>query len=109
VNIKRAKELEDEGRMHQAGLNAFRARGGRASAPYSFENRSVKLAPTFERQFRANRSAWEFYHTMPPWYRRTSAFWVMSAKREATRVRRFATLLDRSAKRLPIPLLDRTK
>lgn len=109
VNIARAKELEAEGRMRTAGLQAFRARDADAVAPYSFENRSVKLDPAFERLFRANRAAWAFYQTMPPWYRRTTAFWVMSARREATRARRFSMLLERSAKRLSIPALNRAK
>src|SRR5437867_13144220 len=38
VNIKRATELEAEGQMHAAGLEAFRARDKISSAPYSFEN-----------------------------------------------------------------------
>lgn len=33
----------------------------------------------------------------PPGYRRTATFWVMSAKREATRKRRMATLIKDSA------------
>src|SRR5881394_963144 len=43
VNIKRAKELIAEGKMHAAGLAAFEARDKVAVAPYSFENRHVTL------------------------------------------------------------------
>jgi uncharacterized protein YdeI (YjbR/CyaY-like superfamily) len=109
VNIKRAKELEAEGRMHDAGLAAFRARGAVAIAPYSYESRSVALDPSLEKKFRANKIAWEYFQTLPPWYRRTSVFWVMSAKREDTRSRRFASLLERCAKRKPIPQVKRAK
>lgn len=109
VNIKRAKELEAEGRMHPSGLAAFRARDKTASAPYSFENRGITLDPAFEKQLRANQAAWEFFQTLPPWYRRTTIFWVMSAKREETRARRFATLLESTAKRTASPLLNRGK
>ena len=52
-------------------------------------------------------SAWEFFRSQAPSYRRTSIFWVMEAKREETRARRFSTLLECSAKGERIPLLRR--
>jgi uncharacterized protein YdeI (YjbR/CyaY-like superfamily) len=109
VNIKRAKELEAEGRMQPAGLAAFRARNALAVAPYSFESRSVTLDPPFEKQLRANKVAWEFFQAQAPWYRRTIVFWVMSAKRQETRERRFASLLERCGKRATVPPLKRPK
>jgi uncharacterized protein YdeI (YjbR/CyaY-like superfamily) len=108
VNIKRATELEAEGRMHSAGLAAFRARTAIAHAPYSFETPPVPLAPAMEKAFRANKGAWEFFQTLPPWYKKNSVFWVMTAKRPETRERRLAELIDRSAKRIPISVLRRT-
>jgi uncharacterized protein YdeI (YjbR/CyaY-like superfamily) len=109
VNIKRAKELIAEGRMRPPGLAAFEARDKIAIAPYSFENRDIVLDAEFTRQLRANKAAWEYFQAQPPWYRRTIAFWVMSAKREDTRVRRFATLLTRSLRKTSIPPLTKAK
>lgn len=109
VNIKRAIELEAEGRMRPPGLAAFRARDKTAVAPYSFENRDTKLDATSQKKFRMNKRAWTFFQTQPPWYQRTSIWWVMSAKREETRAKRLATLMEYSAKGTPIPLLTRTK
>jgi uncharacterized protein YdeI (YjbR/CyaY-like superfamily) len=56
---------------------------------------------------KGDRAAWEFFQSQAPSYRRTSIFWVMEAKREETRARRFGTLLECSAKRQRIPLLRR--
>jgi uncharacterized protein YdeI (YjbR/CyaY-like superfamily) len=106
VNIKRATELEAEGRMHAAGLAAFRARTGTAQAPYSFENKSIALDPAAEKKFRANKRAWEFFQAQPPWYRRTCIFWVMSAKREETRAARLARLIEVCAKGMRHPGAD---
>lgn len=39
VNIRRAQELEVEGRMHQSGRTAFRARDRSNSTRYSFEEK----------------------------------------------------------------------
>ncbi len=108
INIRKVKQLEKEGRMHASGLEAFRARIGKR-AGYSFEERPVELAPAFLKRFRANAPAWKSFQAMPPWYRRTSSFWVMSAKRKETRERRFAVLLEASARGTTIPLLTRNE
>jgi uncharacterized protein YdeI (YjbR/CyaY-like superfamily) len=48
--------------------------------------------------FQANRRAWTWFETQAPWYRRSAAWWVMSAKREATRERRLAMLISAAAR-----------
>jgi bacteriocin resistance YdeI/OmpD-like protein len=57
-----------------------------------------KLAPIYQKKLRANERAWSFFRVQAPWYRRTSIFWVMEAKREETRLRRLYELIDRSAR-----------
>jgi len=102
VNIRHARRLEAAGRMHAAGLAAFRARDEADARRYSFEARPVALAPAFARKFRARARAWAFFQARPPWYRRTSSFWVMSAKRPETRERRLQQLIERSEQGLLI-------
>jgi uncharacterized protein YdeI (YjbR/CyaY-like superfamily) len=46
---------------------------------------------------RWNRKAWEFFNAQPPWYRRVCIYWVTSGKKEETRARRLATLIEDSA------------
>jgi uncharacterized protein YdeI (YjbR/CyaY-like superfamily) len=46
-----------------------------------------------ERALRANSTAWRNFRNLAPSYRRTHVGWVMSAKREETRERRFHELL----------------
>jgi uncharacterized protein YdeI (YjbR/CyaY-like superfamily) len=110
VNIRRAGELIAEGRMTPAGLRAFEARTGERSGVYSFEQKdkdAVVLPPEMEARFRANAEAWEYFQSRPPWYRQTSTWWVISAKKEETREKRIATLIADSAARRPIRGLDR--
>ena len=106
VNIRRAKELEAEGRMHAAGLSVFRGRVER-EPKYSFESRASAFTPELERRFRAQKRAWADFENRPPWYRRTSTFWVMQAKKPETRARRFELLLECSKKGVTIPMLTR--
>jgi uncharacterized protein YdeI (YjbR/CyaY-like superfamily) len=107
VNIRRVGELEAAGRMHEAGRTAFAQRDGNRSTRYSFEEKPARLGRKAEKAFRTNEAAWSFFRAQPPWYQRTSVFWVMDAKREETRVRRLAELIARSARGEPIKLLDR--
>ena len=107
INIRRAQELEAEGRMHDSGRAAFQARDTGNSRRYSFEEKPSKLDPQSQKTFRAHRRAWKFFQAQAPWYQRTSIFWVMDARREETRARRLAELIARSALGKPIKLLDR--
>lgn len=109
VNIKRAEVLIAEGRMHPSGLAAFRARTKTAASPYSFEARQVRLDPALEKRLRANRRTWEYWQSQPPGRRRTSTFFVMSAKKPETRERRFALVVEWAEKGKPIPLLARDR
>jgi uncharacterized protein YdeI (YjbR/CyaY-like superfamily) len=101
VNTRRAMELIEQGLMQPAGLAAFEARDPARTAEYSYENRPEGLEATYEAQFRANPAAWTYWEAQPAHYRRGSAHWVMSAKREETRRRRLAILIaDSAARRL---------
>jgi uncharacterized protein YdeI (YjbR/CyaY-like superfamily) len=98
VNIRRVEELTDEGRMRPAGVTAFERRSKRRSGIYAYEQRKrAKLAPDQEREFRANAEAWGFFQAQPAGYRQTATYWVVTAKREETRRKRLATLIDDSA------------
>jgi uncharacterized protein YdeI (YjbR/CyaY-like superfamily) len=97
INTARMEELIRRGRVHAAGMMTFRQRDKRKSKLYSYEVGNCQLTAEFERKFRADRGAWEFYQAQAPWYRRVSCYWVMSAKQEETRLRRLATLIDDSA------------
>jgi uncharacterized protein YdeI (YjbR/CyaY-like superfamily) len=107
VNIKRVQELAHRGQMQLAGLKAFE---GATEQPrkYSYEQRNKAQFPApDETRFRANRKAWEFFQSQPPWYRRTATYWVISAKKEETRKRRLAALIADSERCKPIKALAR--
>ncbi len=98
VNMRRATELENLGLMRPPGLRAFQARDPKRSGIYSFENAARELDPEFEKRFRANKKAWDFFQAQPPYITKVCKFWVMSAKKEETRLRRLDQLIASSAK-----------
>ncbi|MDX6710456.1 MAG: hypothetical protein QOH96_1472 [Blastocatellia bacterium] len=109
VNINRAQALIIEGRMHQIGLDAFLAKKENKSGIYSYEQRKDQLDKPFEKILRQNRSAWDFFQTQSPAYRRAAVWWVVSAKREETRLKRLLKLIEDSAQNRTIPQFTPTK
>ncbi|MDB4947472.1 MAG: hypothetical protein JWM27_121 [Gemmatimonadetes bacterium] len=108
VNIKRMGELAEAGLVHAAGAAAFEARAEDRSGIYAYEQRgTVELSPEYEAQFRADGNAWAYFQARPAWYRKTALWRVMSAKKEETRAKRLASLIEHSAAGRPVPELDR--
>lgn len=105
INVKRARELIELGLMRPAGLTAFEARDEKRTGTYSYEQRPPELPTGYERRVMANTAAWKFWRSSPPGYRKTATWWVVSAKREETRERRLATLIECSARGERVPPL----
>ena len=98
INIERVRKLTKLGRMRPAGLAAFEKRLEEKSVIYSYEQRkSAKFSREFEHQFRARKKAWDFFRAQAPSYQRLATHWVTSAKKDETRRKRFARLLEDSA------------
>src|SRR5262245_11152567 len=92
VNVKRAQELIEAGRMRPAGLNALQMRTEAKTGVYAYESKAASLTEDEERRFRANDRAWRFFESQPASYRRVCVWWVVSPKQEATRMKRLGTL-----------------
>ena len=105
VNIKKVEELKAKGLMHPAGIRAFEKRKENKSRIYSYEKAPAVLSPELENIFKFNKKAWIFFTNMPPSYSRVAIHWVVSAKREETKLKRLEELItdsenERKIKRL---------
>ena len=96
VNIAKVAELTKKGLMKPAGLAAFAKRQENKSAIYAYENEAKQFSDKFEREFRANEKAWEFFEKQANWYKKQMTSWVMTAKQEATRQKRLEKLIGES-------------
>jgi uncharacterized protein YdeI (YjbR/CyaY-like superfamily) len=108
VNIARVANLTAQGRMLPAGLAAFERRAKEPNAVYSYEqDANATLDADREHEFRANTPAWDFFQAQPPSYRKAAIWWVTSAKREDTRRKRLADLIECSQQGRTVPPLTR--
>jgi uncharacterized protein YdeI (YjbR/CyaY-like superfamily) len=108
INVAQVEELKRRGLMAPAGLRAYEARKPERTGVYSSERREPAVLPSeFAERLRANPVATEWFEGRPPGYRKTAIHWVISAKREETRLRRLQQLIDCSAEGRNVPPLAR--
>lgn len=106
VNLRHVARLEREGRMTAAGRAVFEKRDPKKVYQYSHELRLASLSPEYTKRLAADRAAHADFSKRPPYYRQAVHKWIMTAKQEATRERRFATLLECSRRGAKVPPLD---
>lgn len=96
INLARVERLNAAGLMHEAGLRAWERRDEARTAQYSYDQRPSAFPAELEAVFRRQRPAWRHFEAQPPGYRRLAIWWVISAKRDDTRQRRLAQLMQAS-------------
>lgn len=113
VNVGHVARLTKEGRMQPPGIAAYEKKNDARSGIYAFEREIAELEPQMLKQFKRERVAWKYFDAQPPYYRRLASWWVISAKRDETRMKRLEQLIELSAReeRLPqfIPAKRSTK
>lgn len=97
VNLAKVAALKKAGRMRPPGLAAFQARDPARTGIYSFEVAPAKFSPAQTVRFQKNKRGWTWFIGQAPSYRRVATHWVVSAKQEATRVRRLESLIAHCA------------
>jgi uncharacterized protein YdeI (YjbR/CyaY-like superfamily) len=96
INIKKIEELTKAGLMTSEGKKAFELRKEEKSAIYSHEKEPAVLNSEFEKQFKANKKAWEFFNNQAPSYKKVMLHWIMTAKQEKTRISRLEKTIGES-------------
>ncbi|MCV9927224.1 YdeI/OmpD-associated family protein [Flavobacterium sp. LS1R49] len=93
INIKKIEVLTELGLMQPAGIASFKLRKENKSRIYTHEIDEVHFSDEFEKVFKANEKAWDFFQALAPSYKKVSKNWVMSAKQEVTRIKRLNELI----------------
>jgi uncharacterized protein YdeI (YjbR/CyaY-like superfamily) len=103
VNVKKVNTLILLGKMRPAGLLVFNQRSDEKG--YSSNDRNIPLKAEYEQQIKTNETAWTFFNSLAPSYKRDSIWWVMSAKKQETQLRRLEVLINSSEASWKIPSL----
>lgn len=92
-NLQRMERLVAEGKVMPAGFQVYNSDQRREVPPLP-----TQMPKALEEEFRENAAAWANYEKSPPGYRRMTAGWVASAKKEETRSKRLEKLIEFSAR-----------
>ncbi len=103
INIQRVAELKEAGLMQPAGIAAFEKLDTKRTKQYPNENKDIKLLPAYTKELKANAKAWTHWQSKSKSYRHHVTHWIMSAKQEATQIRRLHQLIEQSGQELNIP------
>jgi hypothetical protein len=91
------ERLIKEDRVQAAGMKAYSMRKEYRSGIYSYEQRSAEFVEPYAGIFQRHKRAWKFFAAQPPGYRKMMNWWIVSAKREETRLKRLERLIEESA------------
>jgi len=98
INIKKIEELTQKRLMHPAGIAAFEKRDEKKSRIYAYETEMMKLDPAYEKKFKANKKAWDWFQLQGNYYKKQMVARIMTPKQETTRESRLKKLIEASAK-----------
>lgn len=109
INLKKIKELKKKGLMKEAGIEIFDKRDKNRTTPTSYEQKGIILNKEFEDKIKENKKAWEYFNQLAPSYKKQSIWWLMSAKKEETKINRLNILIESCERELKIPPLRAKK
>lgn len=93
-NKKRAHKMISAGRMTETGLLKIEeAKKSGTWSPDSTERNDYQLSKDFQKILESGGKIWENYNKLAPSHKRNYIGWIMSAKKEETRKRRFDEFL----------------
>ncbi len=101
-NLSRMEALMAEGLVEEAGLAVFQARD--TSLP-NYQTAARSLPASLEKRLRARPKAWGFFRATRLSYRKGASAWIISAKKEETRLRRLDQLIECCERGEPVPPL----
>lgn len=96
INIKKVEALTKAGLMKPAGVKAYRMWKENKSKMTAYKEETVSLDAKYEKQFKADKIAWDFFMKQAPSYIRAVTRWIMSAKQETTRQMRLEKTIKMS-------------
>lgn len=91
VNVSKVLSLMESNQMRPEGLRVFNQR--KDMEGYSSKTREVELDKVYLEEFMSNKKAWSYFSRQTFTYRRDAIWWIMSAKKKETQLKRLNILV----------------
>ncbi len=108
-NIKTVEKLIEQNLIKKNGLDIYQKRKVEKTGIHAFEQRNKALPENYISEFKKNKEAWNYFNESSHYYKKTTIQWVMSAKKEETRLRRLNTLIEDSSQGIKLKQFGRRK
>ena len=96
INIKKIENLTKAGLMKPEGLKAFELKDDRYTKVYSHENSILDLSTEYIKEFKKYPKAFEYFKNQAPSYQKVIIHWIMSAKKDETKLSRLQKVIESS-------------
>ncbi len=93
-NIKRARQLIEEGTMRPEGMRLVEAAKASGAWDNPLKPPSFEMPGEFKEALAANKEAGAFFESLPPSQKKQYVGWIASAKRDETRQKRLQKALE---------------
>jgi len=96
VNKERVQQLISQGKMTESGMAKVHAaqRSGSWDAPTQKPELDLSMPPEFASSLAHHPRAKGFYESLAPTYQKQFLAWIVTAKREATRIKRINASIE---------------
>jgi uncharacterized protein YdeI (YjbR/CyaY-like superfamily) len=109
VNINKMEELMRKKLVFPAGISIYKKRKDHKSGIYAFEKKDVDFSVELVKEFKKNKAAWNWFQKQVPSYKKVVKHWVMSGKKDETRMKRLKELILDSEQGKKIKQVDYSK
>jgi uncharacterized protein YdeI (YjbR/CyaY-like superfamily) len=96
INIKKIENLTKAGLMKPEGLKAFELKNDKYSKIYSHENSPLDLSKEYIKEFEKYPVAFQYFKNQAPSYQKVIIHWIMSAKKDETKLSRLQKVIESS-------------
>ena len=94
LNKNYVKELIKNNLMHESGFQSIKIAKENGSWTALDDVENLVVPPDLEKAFNKNQKAFDNYECFAPSYRKSYLYWLNQAKRETTREKRIAEIID---------------
>ena len=98
LNVKRCEKMIKEGQMTMAGLKLIELAKESGNWQKAYEpKKSFEMPDSLKIALKKDKTVWNNFNNFAPSYKNNYIAWVVSAKREETKVKRIQEVVKRSA------------
>lgn len=97
LNIKRARDMIEKGKMTNAGLALFKKVAKKKPRTVVMKKKYV-VPSDLRKALAKNKNALANFNNFAPSYRKMYVLWILDAKKKETRVKRIQRVVERSAR-----------